>query len=404
MVSRDPAAAPADAPKPVAVPTRRAVPDVAEPAAGEPMRAVVVTAHGAPAEVRMTPRPACPPHGVVVRVAATGVCRSDWHAWQGHDPDVTLPFTPGHELAGTVVEAGPDVREWTPGDVVTVPFVCACGECDACLAGEHQVCERQTQPGFTQDGSFAQYVALDHADVNLVRLPPGLSPVTAAALGCRFATAYRALTVHSRVRAGQWVAVHGCGGVGLSAVLIAVAAGARVVAVDVSPEARAAAARLGAEVTIGPDDDGADGPAHADGPADALAGADADARADAVAKAVRAVTGGGAHVSLDALGSAPTARASVMGLRRRGRHVQVGLLLGGATRVPMDRVVAWELELYGSHGMAAHEYAAMLARVVAGELDLDRLVGAVIGLDEVPAALAAMSGPSAQPGMTVAVP
>lgn len=383
---RDPGAVPAH------LPTRLPVPDVAEVTAGEPMRAVVVTAHGARAEVRDVPRPACPPHGVIVRVAATGVCRSDWHAWQGHDPDVTLPFIPGHELAGTVVEAGPDVDEWTPGDVVTVPFVCACGECDACLAGEHQVCERQTQPGFTQDGSFAQYVALDHADVNLVRLPPGLSPVTAAALGCRFATAYRAVTVHGRVRRGEWVAVHGCGGVGLSAVMIAVAAGARVVAVDVSPEARAAAAQLGAEVTIGPDD------------ASPVSQSDADASADAVAEAVRTVTGGGAHVSLDALGSAQTARASVMGLRRRGRHVQVGLLLDGPTALPMGRVVAWELELYGSHGMAAHEYAAMLARVVAGELDLDRLVGAVIRLDDVPAALAAMSGPPAHAGMTVAVP
>jgi len=359
------------------------VPDVPDLAAGEPMRAVVVTEHGAAPTVVVAPRPACPPHGVVVRVAATGVCRSDWHGWQGHDPDITLPYVPGHELAGTVVEAGPDVVEWTAGDVVTVPFVCACGECDACLAGEQQVCERQTQPGFTHDGSFAQYVALDHADVNLVRLPAGLSPVTAAALGCRFATAYRAVTVHGRVQPGQWVAVHGCGGVGLSAVMIAVAAGARVVAVDVSAAARDAAARLGAEVAVGPD--GADD-------------------ADTVARAVRAVTGGGAHVSLDALGSAETARASLLGLRRRGRHVQVGLLLDGPTPLPMDRVVAWELELYGSHGMAAHEYAAMLARVVAGELDLDRLVGAVIGLDEVPAALAAMSGPPTGAGMTVAVP
>lgn len=361
-------------------------------AVGEPVRAVVVSAHGEPPQVLLVPRVACPPHGVVVRVEATGVCRSDWHAWQGHDPDVTLPYVPGHELAGTVVEAGPEVRDWTAGDVVTVPFVCACGTCAACLAGDQQVCERQTQPGFTHDGSFAQYVALDHADVNLVRLPHGLSPVTAAALGCRFATAYRAVTVHGHVEAGQWLAVHGCGGVGLSAVMVAVAAGARVVAVDVSPAARDAALALGAEVAIDPRL-----------LPDAAVGSEAVPDPAAVAQAVHAVTGGGAHVSLDALGTPHTAAASVLSLRRRGRHVQVGLLLDGPTPLPMGRVVAWELELVGSHGMAAHEYAAMLARVVAGELDLDLLVGEVIDLDGVPAALAAMSGPPTSSGMTVVV-
>ncbi|MBX9247142.1 alcohol dehydrogenase catalytic domain-containing protein, partial [Actinotalea ferrariae] len=200
------------------------------------MRAVVFEQFGGPLEVRDVPEPTCPPSGAVIRVEATGVCRSDWHGWQGHDDGIALPHVPGHELAGTVVEVGSEVRGWRAGDRVTVPFVCACGSCPACLDGEHQVCERQTQPGFTHHGSFAELVAVDHADVNLVRLPDGMSAVTAASLGCRFATAYRALTVHGGVRAGQWVAVHGCGGVGLSAVMIAVALGARVAALDVRPE------------------------------------------------------------------------------------------------------------------------------------------------------------------------
>ncbi|GAA2721679.1 zinc-dependent alcohol dehydrogenase family protein [Cellulomonas aerilata] len=367
------------------------------------MRAVVVERFGQPPQVRDVPVPACPADGVVVRVEATGVCRSDWHGWQGHDDGITLPHVPGHELAGTVAAVGGDVRAWVVGDVVTVPFVCACGACGACLAGEHQVCERQTQPGFTHDGSFAQYVALDHADVNLVRLPDGMSPVTAAALGCRFATAYRAVTVHGRPRAGDWVAVHGCGGVGLSAVMVAVAEGARVVALDTSAAARDAALACGAEAVLDPLEDLAP---------DAAPGAGPDAPPDvtpgpaAVAARVAQVTGGGAHVSLDALGSPATAVASVLGLRRRGRHVQVGLLLAEAARppLPMDRVVAWELEVYGSHGMAAHEYPAMLARIASGALRPDRLVGRTIGLDEAPDALAAMSRPVTAAGMTVVVP
>lgn len=344
------------------------------------MRAVVIESFGVLPTVRDVPEPACPDDGVVLRVTATGVCRSDWHAWQGHDSDVTLPHVPGHELAGAVVAVGPRVTRWAVGDAVTVPFVCACGSCAACLAGEQQVCENQRQPGFTDDGSYAELVALHHADVNLVRLPEGMSPVIAAGLGCRFATAYRALTVHGRVGPGDWVAVHGCGGVGLSAVMIAVAAGAQVVATDISPAARDAALAMGASVVL-------------------------DATSDSAA-AIHGVTGGGAHVSLDALGSTATATASILSLRRRGRHVQVGLLLGpdAARALPMGRVIAWELEVYGSHGMAAHEYPAMLDRIASGDLDPSRLVGRTIGLDEAPAALAALGSGTGGSGMTVIVP
>ncbi|WP_136519038.1 alcohol dehydrogenase catalytic domain-containing protein [Cellulomonas telluris] len=347
------------------------------------MRALVVDEFGGAPEVREVPDPVCPDDGVVVRVAATGVCRSDWHAWQGHDDGVRLPHVPGHELAGTVVAVGPGVRDWAAGDVVTVPFVCACGTCATCRAGEHQVCPHQTQPGFTHWGSFAELVALDHADTNLVRVPDGMTPVEAASLGCRFATAYRALTVHGRVRAGDELAVLGCGGVGLSAVMIGAALGAHVVAVDPSPDAREAARAAGADVVVDP-------------AGDAPAG---------VAAAVVEATGGGAHVALDALGSPATAQAGVLSLRRRGRHVQVGLLLGeqAATALPMDRVVAHELEVYGSHSMAAHEYPAMLAAIAEGRLDPGRLVGRTVGLEDAAEALAALGRTGAHAGMTVVV-
>ncbi|WP_043599101.1 alcohol dehydrogenase catalytic domain-containing protein [Cellulomonas flavigena] len=347
------------------------------------MRAVVVEAFGVVPEVRDVPDPVCPRDGVVVRVAATGVCRSDWHAWQGHDDDVTLPHVPGHELAGTIVEVGPDVRAWQVGDVVTVPFVMACGTCATCRAGDQQVCPHQTQPGFTQWGSFAELVALDHADTNLVRVPEGMSPVAAAALGCRFATSYRAVTVHAAVRPHDEVVVLGCGGVGLSAVMVAAAAGAHVVAVDPSPGARRAAHDAGAHTTLDP---GADDP-------------------EALAARLVEATGGGAHATLDALGSAATAQAGVLALRRRGRHVQVGLLLrdDARTALPMDRVVAWELSVHGSHGMAAHEYPAMLAAIAEGRLAPATLVSRTIPLEDAPGALAGLPT-SAPGGMTVVVP
>ncbi|MEU1531236.1 zinc-dependent alcohol dehydrogenase family protein [Streptomyces fagopyri] len=342
------------------------------------MRAVVFERYGEPAGVREVADPAPADHGVVVRVEATGLCRSDWHGWMGHDPDITLPHVPGHELAGVVEAVGAGVAGWHAGDRVTVPFVCACGSCPSCAAGDQQVCERQTQPGFTHWGSFAQYVALEHADVNLVAVPDGMTFSTAASLGCRFATAFRAVVAQGRVAAGEWVAVHGCGGVGLSAVMIAAAAGARVVAVDLSPRALELARTFGAVETV-----------------------DA-ARAGDTAAAVRELTGGGAHLSLDALGSPVTCAASVNGLRRRGRHVQVGLL-PEAPVVPMARVIGLELELLGSHGMQAHAYPRMLELVRAGVLRPDLLVTSTVALDRAPAALAAM-GTAPGTGVTVIEP
>jgi alcohol dehydrogenase len=345
------------------------------------MRAVLFTEFGGPIGIREVPGPVATTDGAVIRVEATGLCRSDWHGWMGHDSDIRLPHVPGHEFAGVVESVGSEVHSWRPGDRVTVPFVCACGRCPRCLEGDQQVCDAQFQPGFTAWGSFAELVAIERADVNVVRLPDGMDFPTAASLGCRFATSYRAVMTQGRVRPGEWVAIHGCGGVGLSAVMIAVAAGARVVAIDVSPAALASASALGAEITV-------------------------DARAADVAGAVLAATDGGAHLSVDALGSVETCLSSIAGLRKRGRHVQVGLMLGDSAHppIPMDLVLARELELLGSHGMAAHEYPEMLARVADGRLRPERLVGRTIPLDAAPAALAAMSSPPTGAGMTVILP
>lgn len=332
---------------------------------------------GGELDVRDLTDPTPARHGVVVRVEATGLCRSDWHGWQGHDPDIkVLPHVPGHELAGVVEAVGADVRGWRPGARVTVPFVCACGTCTACATGDQQVCERQTQPGFTHWGSWADLVAIDHADVNLIALPEEMAFTTAASLGCRFATAFRAVVHVGKVRPGEWVAVHGCGGVGLSAVMIAAAAGARVVAVDVSSDALHLAESAGATHFV-----------------NATAGDSADQ--------VRELTRGGAHVSIDALGSNATCASSVLGLRRRGRHVQVGLLPGGQTPVPMDRVIGHELRLLGSHGMAAHAYPAMLELIRSGTLHPDQLITRTIGLADAGKALVAIGS---VPGVTMIMP
>ncbi|NQT87856.1 zinc-dependent alcohol dehydrogenase family protein [bacterium] len=317
------------------------------------MKAAFYDAFGEPLTLEDLPDPAPDAGGVVVRVEANGICRSDWHGWMGHDPDITLPHVPGHELAGVVEAVGRDVTRWHAGDRVTVPFVGGCGACPECEAGHQQVCDHQFQPGFTHWGSFAQFVVIGYADVNLVRLPDEMDFVTAASLGCRFATSFRAVVAQGRVSGGEWVAVHGCGGVGLSAIMIAEALGARVVGIDIAPEKLEAARAVGAAAVV-------------------------NARqVEDVVAAVTDVTRGGAHVSIDALGSPETCFNSVACLRKRGRHVQVGLLLADESSppVPMDKVIGRELEIVGSHGMQAHAYGRMMDMIVSGKLRPELLVG-----------------------------
>lgn len=332
------------------------------------MRAVVYEAFCQPMSVRNVPEPSVPENGVVIRVKATGLCRSDWHGWMGHDPDIRLPHVPGHELAGVIEAVGKSVTAWKPGMRVTVPFVCGCGVCPQCVSGNHQVCDHQTQPGFTHWGSFAEFVAIHNADINLVALPENMTYETAASLGCRFITSFRAVVDQGKVSAGQWVAVHGCGGVGLSAIMIANALGANVVAVDISEEKLNFARSLGACAVV-------------------------NARQGDVVRQVMDLTHGGAHLSVDALGSPETCFNSIANLRKRGKHVQVGLMLAEHRHpnLPMDRVIANELEIYGSHGMQAFRYPAMLAMVESGKLTPDLLVGKTISLDEAPAELADMN-------------
>ncbi len=332
------------------------------------MKAVLFERFAQAPQIATLPDPSPAAHGVVIKVEATGVCRSDWHGWMGHDPDIELPHVPGHELAGTVEAVGKDVQRWKVGDRVTVPFVGGCGSCPECHAGQQQVCHNQFQPGFTHWGSFAEFVAIHQADLNLVALPETMDFVTAASLGCRFATSFRAVVDQGRVSAGQWVCVHGCGGVGLSAIMIASALGANVVAVDIAEDKLALARELGATATVN-------------------AGMVAD-----VAEAVFDITNGGAHLSLDALGHPETCFNSIQNLRRRGRHVQIGLMLAEhrTPQIPMARVIAHELEILGSHGMQAHRYDAMLAMIQAGKLAPERLVGQQISLEESIEALMAM--------------
>lgn len=340
------------------------------------MRAAVFRAPRAPLDLTDWPDPDCPADGVVLRVLAAGVCRSDHHLWTGADP-VPMPLIPGHEFCGEIVAVGPDVSGWRVGDRVTAPFILACGRCPSCAAGEQTVCPEQVVTGFTAHGAWAEYVAVPRADANLAAVPAGMDVALAAGLGCRVTTAWQALTVRGGVRPGDWVAVFGTGGIGLAAVLLGRAIGARVVAVDVVPGKLAFARQHGAEATV-------------------------DAAGTDAAAAVREITGGGARVAIEALGRAETARAALRSLAPLGRMAQVGMPAGDHAEMtlPMDVLYSGQLSIQGTRGMPAWRYPPLMGLIGAGRVDLAPLIGRRIPLSGVTAELAAMDGPT-PPGIAV---
>jgi D-arabinose 1-dehydrogenase-like Zn-dependent alcohol dehydrogenase len=325
-----------------------------------------------PLVVREVPDPKAPPNGVVIRVEANGVCRSDWHIWAGDwswvGITVPLPHVLGHELCGVIEEVGPDVKRWKKGDRVLVPFSSGEGACDWCRDGHYNLCDTPIAPGIAIWGGYGRYVAAPNADVNLVALPESVGYVEAASMGCRFMTSFHGVVDQGRVTAGEWVAVHGCGGVGLSAVQIANALGANVIAVDVSDEKLALAKELGAAATVNA------------------------AKTEPIG-AIAEMTKGGAHVSVDALGVAATCRNSVMCLRKRGRHVQIGLTSAaekGEISLPIDIIVLKEISITGSLGMAAPRFPSMLRMVEKGKLAPGKLVNRRIGIEEASAVIEGM--------------
>jgi D-arabinose 1-dehydrogenase-like Zn-dependent alcohol dehydrogenase len=339
------------------------------------MRAAVLRGYRQDLSVETVAEPVCPPDGVVLQVLACGICRSDWHGWVGEHPKVRPGDIPGHEYAGEVLEVGPQAR-WRVGDRVIAPFILSCGACPECQSGQTTTCKAQIVPGFGAPGAYAERIAVPHAH-NLARLPDSLTPALAAGLGCRVTTAWHALTGRAALQMGEWLAVHGTGGVGLSALILGRALGARVIVVDVVPERLAHALALGAEAAL----DARDG--------------------DAAARIVE-ITAGGAHVSIEALGIAATANGSIECLRPLGRHVQIGLPVGHTARmeINMNAVYMKQLSLFGSRGMPSWRYPSLLSLIETGRVDVAPIVAREVALSAASGELRAFGGPM-PPGVAV---
>jgi D-arabinose 1-dehydrogenase-like Zn-dependent alcohol dehydrogenase len=328
------------------------------------MRAAQILEHGKPLSIGEVPDPTPGAHDVIVRVEACGICRSDWHAWMGDWEWIglspQLPIIPGHEFGGVVEEVGKEVKNFRPGDRVTVPFHEGCSHCSSCISGHSNRCDNLQIFGFSYDGAYAEYVKVPNADFNLVRLPDEVDTITAAAIGCRYMTGYHGV-MRGNVQPGNWLVVHGAGGVGLSAVQVGNAIGAQVIAVDVDNAKLEKAKEEGAIAVV-------------------------NARNENVIEAIKEITHGGAHASIEALGIRETILNSVLSLRKGGRHVQIGLTTkdeGGLVGLPVDVITAMELEIVGSLGNPRSEYDGLLALIARGKLNPQSLVSREVALDDV---------------------
>ncbi|MGV3548156.1 alcohol dehydrogenase catalytic domain-containing protein [Rhizobium sp.] len=199
------------------------------------MRAAVLAGHGEPLDIGLVPKPAAGPGQLLVRLQACGVCHSDVHIWQGDvtPPDVPQPFILGHEGVGHVEAIGAGVTGWSVGDAVGVPWLHdTCMHCDECLDGQEAFCQHQRAHGLNVPGGFAEYVVADATFA--VALPDTIDPVATAPVMCAGVTAYGAIR-RAGLKAGERLAVFGCGGLGLYAVQIASRMGVEVVAIDRDP-------------------------------------------------------------------------------------------------------------------------------------------------------------------------
>jgi len=255
------------------------------------------------------------------------------------------------------------VKNLKPGTRVVVPLAQSCGICEDCRTGHSNHCLGAGM------GGYARYGLLSHADFNCAPLPDKIDFVEASAMGCRYVTAFHGILDQGQVKADETVVVYGCGGVGLSAIQIAAALGARVIAVDLDDRKLELAKKAGASDVIN------------------------GKKTDPV-KAEMDLTHGGADVSVDALGIAATCRNAVLSLRKRGRHIQIGLTTQGEkgeVALPIDQIVFKELQITGSLAIQSFRYPAMLSMVERGRLAPRELITETIPIEKAFGVLEQMS-------------
>jgi 2-desacetyl-2-hydroxyethyl bacteriochlorophyllide A dehydrogenase len=318
------------------------------------MRAIRLVQPGRPLEMHDVKPPAVGPRDVLVRVKAAGICHSDAHYRAGKSRVEPLPMTLGHEVAGTVEETGPEVRSFKRGDRVCIHYLATCGDCGYCQQGNEQFCISGAMIGKYRDGGYAEFIVMPARSV--FRLPEEIPFEQGAIMMCSSATALHALK-KARLRAGESVAVFGTGGLGLSAIQLARAFGAReVFAVDIKPAKLAMAQTFGAV------------PVNA-------------ADCDPVAEIGRLTGGKGADVALELIGLPLTMRQAVQSLAIKGRAALAGITVQTFEVAPYTEVINKEAEIIGVSDHLAQELPGLIEWVRQGKLDLSRIITRTVPLE-----------------------
>lgn len=321
------------------------------------MRAALFLGPGKPLSVEEVARPQPCPGEVLVEVAACGFCHTDLHYLDhGVATAKKPPLILGHETSGTVAGVGPGAARWNLGDRVLLPAVLPCGRCPACRTGRENICGQMRMFGNHVDGGFAEFVVAPEKDV--IALPAGIDLTNACIIADALSTPYHAVVHRAQVRAGEWVAVVGCGGVGMNAVQFAAASGANVVAVDLRADKLEIARKLGAVEALNPTD------------------------AKEFTQDMRRITDGGADVAIEAVGSPATIETAFSTLRRGGRMCLIGYTEKPA-QLPAAKVMFFEYTLMGSLGCRPADYPRIIEMVRRGHIRLDPLVTARTPLSRV---------------------
>lgn len=321
------------------------------------MKAAVFHAPHRPLEVTDVPTPTPGEGEVLLKVAACGMCHTDLHYLDhGVKTFKTPPLILGHEISGTIAALGSGVKGWAEGDATLVPAVLSCGHCHYCRAGRENLCEQLVMLGNNVDGGYAEFVAVRASE--LIRVPEGIPLERACVIADAVSTPYHAVKNRGRVRPGDAVVVVGCGGVGLNVVQCAAIAGGRVVALDLNDARLAIARELGAAATLNPQ------------------------TVERPDRAVRELTGGGADVAFEVVGSPTTVRLGFSLLRKGGRLCVVGYC---AEEVPLSlaRIMYYEQEVVGSLGCGAGTYPEILRLVEAGRIRLEPIVSGMVPLADI---------------------
>jgi 6-hydroxycyclohex-1-ene-1-carbonyl-CoA dehydrogenase len=327
------------------------------------MRAAMFMGGGRPLELRIVPRPTPGPGELLVGIVACGLCHSDLHYLDHGTPTFKAPpLILGHEISGTVVDAGPGVSPQRIGEGVVLSSISTCGACIACRTGRENQCAEQRMIGNSVDGGLTEYVVWPARDAFTV--PPELPLEDASVIADALTTAYHAVVRRGRLVAGETVAIFGCGGVGLSAVQVAALTGARVIAIDIDPKKLALARAFGAELTY-------------------------DAKDPDLVKALKRATVGGPDLAIEAIGKPEVQEQALSVIRTGGRLV----LLGFAAK-PMSvqggRVTFRELEIIGTLGCRNVDFPVVIDLVRRGKLAITPLVSHRHRLEEVNAGFDAL--------------